>query len=172
MDEENLENIDPEEDLSKPKTKKKILRKVKKKKSRKNVEEEKEPSQEDIETLNKFQACSLAKRKSSCLSLEVEKMSKGKPLSHFQAMAMLRKALVASFIATPNNSKSGTIQMKSTENRRLSAEGANINVDVHEIESEQKQDNEIETVPVNKVKDSDQNTYTYSSSLFHTFLKE
>ena len=55
MDEENLENIDPEEDLSKPKTKKKILRKVKKKKSRKNVEEEKEPSQEDIETLNKFQ---------------------------------------------------------------------------------------------------------------------
>ena len=51
MDEENLENIDPEEDLSKPKTKKKILRKVKKKKSRKNVEEEREPSQEDIETL-------------------------------------------------------------------------------------------------------------------------
>ena len=55
MDEENLENIDPKEDLSKPKAKKKILRRVKKKKSRKNVEEEKEPSQEDIETLNKFQ---------------------------------------------------------------------------------------------------------------------
>ena len=35
-------------------------------------------------------------------------------------MAMLRKALVASFIATPN--KSGCVEMKSTENRRLSLE--------------------------------------------------
>ena len=39
-----------------------------------------------------------------------------------QAMAMLRKALVASFIATPNNSKNGSVEMKSTENRRLSVE--------------------------------------------------
>ena len=61
------------------------------------------------------QECSLAKRKS--LSLEVEKMSQGKQLSHFQAMAMLRKALVASFIATPGNSNKGVMEMKSTENR-------------------------------------------------------
>ena len=64
-----------------------------------------------------FQSCSFAKRRSSCLSLEVEKMSQGKQLTHFQAMAMLRKALVASFIATPNNSKNGAVEMKSTENR-------------------------------------------------------
>ena len=37
-------------------------------------------------------------------------------------MAMLRKALVASFIATPTNSKNGAVEMKSTENRRLSVE--------------------------------------------------
>ena len=51
------------------------------------------------------------------MSLEVEKMSQGKQLSHFQAMAMLRKALVASFIATPGNSNKGVMEMKSTENR-------------------------------------------------------
>ena len=44
-------------------------------------------------------------------------MSQGKQLSHFQAMAMLRKALVASFIATPGNSNKGVMEMKSTENR-------------------------------------------------------
>ena len=41
-------------------------------------------------------------------------------LDFIKAMAMLRKALVASFIATPN--KSGCVEMKSTENRRLSLE--------------------------------------------------
>ena len=37
--------------------------------------------------------------------------------SLIQAMAMLRKALVASFIATPSNNRNGNVEMKSTENR-------------------------------------------------------
>ena len=36
----------------------------------------------------------------------------------FQAMALLRKALVASFIASPKTSANGETKMKSTENRR------------------------------------------------------
>ena len=125
MDEENVENIDPEEDKPKNKNKRKVLRKVRRKKSKKVCDETK-----DDDGLQNFQVscvlvlmclqvtvqeCSLAKRKS--LSLEVEKMSQGKQLSHFQAMAMLRKALVASFIATPGNSNKGVMEMKSTENR-------------------------------------------------------
>ena len=125
MYEENAENIDPEEDTPKNKNKRKVLRKIKRKKSKKVCDETK-----DDDGLQNFQVscvlllmylqgtvqeCSLAKRKS--LSLEVEKMSQGKQLSHFQAMAMLRKALLASFIATPGNSNKGIMEMKSTENR-------------------------------------------------------
>ena len=125
MYEENVENIDPEEDTPKNKNKRKVFRKIRRKKTKKVCDETK-----DEDGLQNFQVscvlllmylqgtvqeCSLAKRKS--LSLEVEKMSQGKQLSHFQAMAMLRKALVASFIATPGNSNKGVMEMKSTENR-------------------------------------------------------
>ena len=47
-------------------------------------------------------------------------MAQGKPLTHFQAMAMLRKALIASFIAKPKKRGSGEVEMKNTECRRLS----------------------------------------------------
>ena len=56
-------------------------------------------------------------------------MSQGKQLSHFQAMAMLRKALVASFIATPSNSTKGVTEMKSTENRLGSGDHFQIKLD-------------------------------------------
>jgi len=136
MYEENVENIDPEEDTPKDKNKRKVLRKIKRKKSKKVCDETK-----DDDGLQNFQECSLAKRKS--LSLEVEKMSQGKQLSHFQAMAMLRKALVASFIATPGNSNKGIMEMKSTENRRKSDDGE-IAKGIEETEEE--------TVPVEQVK--------------------
>eukprot|EP00090_Calanus_glacialis_P021065 TRINITY_DN32503_c0_g1_i1.p1 TRINITY_DN32503_c0_g1~~TRINITY_DN32503_c0_g1_i1.p1 ORF type:complete len:196 (-),score=78.85 TRINITY_DN32503_c0_g1_i1:51-581(-) len=72
-------------------------------------------------------------------------MSQGKPLTHFQAMAMLRKALVASFIATPSNNKNGNVEMKSTENRRLSNEAV-------KEEPKEGQEPAPESVPVEKVK--------------------
>jgi len=137
MDDENLENIDPEEDKPKSKNKRKVLRKVRRRKSKKVCDETEDDG------LQNFQDCSLAKRKS--LSLEVEKMSQGKQLSHFQAMAMLRKALVASFIATPSNSTKGVTEMKSTENRRLSDDGEKNSL-------KGAKENEEETVPVEQVK--------------------
>ena len=51
MDEENLENIDPDEPKNKSKNKRKVLRKVKRKKSKKVCDGE----QKDNEELQNFQ---------------------------------------------------------------------------------------------------------------------
>ena len=60
MEKEDLENIDLQEDTAKVKNKRKVLRKVKRKKSKRNIDEEKdkEPSTEDIETLENYQVLS------------------------------------------------------------------------------------------------------------------
>ena len=82
--------ITEEKEENKQKTRKKV-KKIKKKKSRKSINgEEKEPNEEDQARLKTFQQSDRSlKRKSSTLSLEVEKMSQGKPLTHFQVVFRL-----------------------------------------------------------------------------------
>jgi len=145
MDEENLENIDPDEPKNKSKNKRKVLRKVKRKKSKKVCDGE----QKDNEELQNFQSCSISSSKRKSLSLEVEKMSQGKTLTHFQAMAMLRKALVASFVCPRNANKGTKVEMKSTENRRLSGEDEE---NVRKVNLTNNKEADRETVPVEEVK--------------------
>ena len=83
---DDIENTEPgEETKQKPKKK---MKKIRKKKSKKSLQEdEKEPDEEDQARLQAFQqGPRFMQRKSSSLSLEVEKMSKGKPLTHFQVL--------------------------------------------------------------------------------------
>ena len=80
----NVDNVEPaEENTSK---KKRRVRRVRKKRVKKIRDDgEQEPDSEDREALREFQqGARFAKRKSSSLSLEVEKMAQGKPLTHFQ----------------------------------------------------------------------------------------
>merc|ERR1712156_65022 len=106
----NVENQEEEFD-EKKKKKRKLVRRRKKK--------DPDDADDDAAQLAAFEATKRQRRRST-LSLEVQKMAEGKPLTHFQAMAMLRKALVASFIKPPSG-KNKAPEMKSTENRRLSA---------------------------------------------------
>ena len=81
---DNVDNNEADEEV-KVKSKKKV-RKVKKKKTKKSIpEDDIEASEEDNARLKAFQdGPRFMKRKSSSLSLEVEKMSQGKQLTHFQ----------------------------------------------------------------------------------------
>merc|ERR1712156_400490 len=106
----NVENQEEEFD-EKKKKKRKLVRRRKKK--------DPDDADDDAAQLAAFEATKRQRRRST-LSLEVQKMAEGKPLTPFQAMAMLRKALVASFIK-PSSRKNKAPEMKSTENRRLSA---------------------------------------------------
>jgi len=116
----NVQELHADECEEKTKKKRKLVRRRKKKDH--NAEEEDEEDDvldDDAAQLAAFEATKRQRRRST-LSLEVQKMAEGKTLTHFQAMAMLRKALVASFIKPPSG-KDKAPEMKSTENRRLSA---------------------------------------------------
>merc|ERR1712156_1033180 len=126
----NVENQEEEFD-EKKKKKRKLVRRRKKK--------DPDDADDDAAQLAAFEATKRQRRRST-LSLEVQKMAEGKPLTHFQAMAMLRKALVASFIKPPSG-KNKAPEMKSTENRRLSAV---FEVDKENIEEEGKENIEKE----------------------------
>ena len=88
VDVEEMENTQQGEEPVEPEVKgktKKRGKKVRRRKSKKSLEEEKEPDEEDMARLKAFQeGPRLMRRKSSSLSLEVEKMSQGKQLTHFQ----------------------------------------------------------------------------------------
>ena len=164
---DNVENIDPQdnkdENTSKKKRKVRKVRRKKVKKPRDDVEREAE--EEEEEALREFQhGARFAKRKSSSLSLEVEKMAQGKQLTHFQvgngldsdvdipypllyfkAMAMLRKALIASFIAKPKSPGKGEVEMKNTECRRPSQGKLEVDTDT-DCQSQ------LNTIPVESVK--------------------
>ena len=89
IEDDEIDNKD-QADENKSRHKKKI-KKIKKRKTKKmNTEEEKEPNEEDEARLKAFQqGPSFMKRKSSSLSLEVEKMAQGKQLTHFQVSSKL-----------------------------------------------------------------------------------
>merc|ERR1712037_1056948 len=116
------------ESEEKKKKKRKLVRRRKKRDP--DWDEEEDELDEDAAQLAAFEATKRQRRRST-LSLEVQKMSEGKPLTHFQAMAMLRKALVASFIKPTGKGKSP--EMKNTENRRLS--------EVHEVDKKMEEVN-------------------------------
>jgi len=123
--EENAEiELNVEEPVGECEEKKKKKRKLVRRRKKKDpcAEEDGEEDDElddDAAQRAAFEATKRQRRRST-LSLEVQKMAEGKPLTHFQAMAMLRKALVASFIK-PATGKDKAPEMKNTENRRLSA---------------------------------------------------
>jgi len=126
--EENAEiDLNGDEHVGESEEKKKKKRKLVRRRKKRDPaaeDDEEEEAEEDAAQLAAFEATKRQRRRST-LSLEVQKMSEGKTLTHFQAMAMLRKALIASFIKPPTG-KSKEPEMKNTENRRLS--------DVHEVD--------------------------------------
>jgi len=131
--EENTEiELNGQEHVGESEEKKKKKRKLvrRRKKRDPDGDEEEDELDEDAAQLAAFEATKRQRRRST-LSLEVQKMSEGKPLTHFQAMAMLRKALVASFIKPTGKGKSP--EMKNTENRRLS--------EVHEVDKKMEEVN-------------------------------
>lgn len=88
METEELENVDPESEIS-GKKKKKRVKKVRRKRVKNITDtEEPEPNEEDEQRLKAFQEGARSAKRNSSMSLEVEKMAQGKTLTHFQVSVL------------------------------------------------------------------------------------